>query len=90
MFNCLRLLEIAGGASLISATVIAFMYVKLEAAKRKRQLASKFKQALVASDNPGKAAVNSLAILYGVPRRKKKRRPKQVSAIDRLLDKLGA
>lgn len=67
----IRLLEIAGGASLIGATVIAFMYVKLEAAKRKRQSASKFQQEFTGAKSPSHAAVNSLAILYGVPRRKK-------------------
>jgi hypothetical protein len=71
MFSTLRLLEIAGVASLTAATAITFMFVKLQAAKRKRQLASKFQQSLTKSVNPSRAAIRSLAILYGVPRRKK-------------------
>jgi hypothetical protein len=71
MIHSFRLLEVAGVASLIGAIIIAYMFVQVQAAKRKRQLASKFRQSLRASDKPSDAAIRSLAMLYGLPRRKK-------------------
>jgi hypothetical protein len=70
MPTALQILEIAGVFSLISGIVIAYMYLKLKEAERKRKLASKFQQELTANERPSDAAIRSLAILYGVPRRK--------------------
>jgi hypothetical protein len=71
MIYALRILEIAGVGSLIGAIVVAVMYVKLKEAERKRKLASKFHQSMSALERPSDAAIRSLAVLYGRPRRKR-------------------
>jgi hypothetical protein len=70
MLTLLRMLEIAGAVSLTSATIVAFIYAKLKSAENKRLLASKFQHSMTHPHRPSDAAVQSLAMLYGKPRRK--------------------
>jgi len=65
-----RLLEFAGVVLLFAAMTIVYMYAKLQAAERRRKLASHFEQERTKFDSSSEAAVNALANLY-IPRRKK-------------------